>query len=62
MKSKYGNEMETELIELTLMQINHLNSAYSLIKNYLIDTNYFIHLKVNLTQIESDFEMTIKQS
>ncbi len=46
MKSKYGSEMELELIELSLMQINHLYSAYSLLKNYLVDTNYFIHLKV----------------
>lgn len=45
-KSIYGNYVETELIELTIMQIDNLNSAYSLVKNYLIDTNYFLHLKV----------------
>ena len=45
-KSKYGHKMESKLIELTLMQINNLNSAYSLLKNYLVDTNYFMHLQV----------------
>jgi hypothetical protein len=49
MKSKYGNGMESELIELSLMQISHLFSAYSLLKNYLVDTNFFFNLKVKLS-------------
>ncbi|CAF0998112.1 unnamed protein product [Brachionus calyciflorus] len=44
-KSKFGTDLESQLIKLTVMQINNLNSAYSLVKNYLVDTNYFIHLK-----------------
>lgn len=46
MRSKFGEQIESQIIELTLFQINNLNSAYSLLKNYLIDTNYFLKFKV----------------
>ncbi len=36
--------IEFKLIELTIMQITELNSAFNLIKNYLIDTNYFVFM------------------
>lgn len=46
MKSHYGKGVESELIELSILQLNNLNSAYILIKNYLIDTNYFSQFEV----------------
>ena len=45
-KSKFGTELESKMIKLTLMQINNLNSAYSLIKNFLVDTHSFYQFKV----------------
>jgi hypothetical protein len=46
-KSSFGKDVEKELIELSILQINHLNSAFLLIKNYLIDTNYFNNFESN---------------
>lgn len=41
-----GGHIEAELVELALGQIGDSNSAFALIKNYLIDTNYFTRLQV----------------
>ena len=48
LKSRFGNQVEAELIELVLGQIENSNSAFALVKNYLIDTNYFTRLQVCL--------------
>ena len=45
LKSKFGKTSETSLIHLTLLHVQISNSAYSLMKNFLIDTNYFQMLK-----------------
>jgi hypothetical protein len=45
-KSKYGNYVESRLIELLILQINSSNTAYSLMKNYLLDSNYFLEFNV----------------
>lgn len=46
-KTHYGKIYETKLIEITLHQSNYLNSARLFLKNILIDTNYFLQMKVN---------------
>lgn len=46
-KCRYGTHVESELIELALAQTSTSNSAFVLIKNFLIDTNYFTRLQVN---------------
>ena len=48
LKSKFGKENECDLIQLAIIQFNKSTSAYALMKNFLIDTNYFAHLKVHL--------------
>ena len=48
LKSKFGKDHETSIIELAMLQFNKSNSAYALIKNFLIDTNYFNILKVKI--------------
>jgi hypothetical protein len=57
LKSKHGKCVETELIKITIYLIAESNSAFSLVKNFLIDTNYFHHLNVSrkekLRQIEN---------
>jgi hypothetical protein len=50
------NECETLLIELALNQMNSSQSAYSLIKNYTIDSNYF------LFHLNFDSQLTILAS
>lgn len=45
-KSRFGAQLERELVELSLSQVDSSNSAFALIKNYLIDTNYFSRLQV----------------
>jgi hypothetical protein len=45
LKSKFGKLVETSLIHLVILHVQISNSAYSLIKNFLIDTNYFNILK-----------------
>lgn len=47
-KSKFGTQLEAKMIKLSLMQINNLNSAYSLIKNFLVDTHSFQQFSVSL--------------
>lgn len=46
-KSQFGTDLESKMIKLTLMQINTLNSAYSLVKNFLVDTHSFYQFKVS---------------
>ena len=46
-KSVFGKYVEQELIELSILQINNSNSAFLLVKNYLIDTNYFNNFGTN---------------
>lgn len=46
LKSKFGKNVETLLLNLTVLQLKTSNSAYTLIKNILIDTNYFSNLQV----------------
>lgn len=46
-KSRFGPRVERELIELALLQIDSSNSAFVLVKNYLIDTSYLTRLQVN---------------
>ncbi|RNA08180.1 hypothetical protein BpHYR1_011695 [Brachionus plicatilis] len=50
-KSKFGTELEPKMIKLTLMQINNLNSAYSLVKNFLVDTHSFYQFKYETQMI-----------
>jgi len=47
LKSRHGRKHETAILELTMLQFGKSNSAYSLVKNFLVDTNYLNHLKVN---------------
>ena len=47
-KSRFGSQVERELIELVMSQIETSNSAFVLIKNYLIDTSYLNRLQVEL--------------
>ena len=44
-KSKHGSQVESKLLEICIMQLKDSQSAYSILKNYLIDTNYFLNLK-----------------
>ena len=46
LKSKLGKSIETNLISLVILQLKVSNSAYTLLKNFLIDTNYFHNLQV----------------
>ena len=48
LKSKFGKKYESSVIELAMLQFSKSNSAYALVKNFIIDTNYFSHLKVIL--------------
>jgi hypothetical protein len=57
LKSRFGSQVEAELIELVLGQIENSNSAFALVKNYLIDTNYFTRLQVCLL-FKSDLKQT----
>ena len=47
LKSKYGKSCELDLIKITVYQIAHLNSAFTVFKNFFIDTNYFQQLEVS---------------
>jgi hypothetical protein len=51
LKSKFGKECEFDLIKLTIYQISNLNSAFSVFKNFFIDTNYFQQLEVRIFQV-----------
>jgi hypothetical protein len=46
LKSKFGKKYESKLIEIAMLQFSKSNSAYTLVKNLIIDTNYFNNLQV----------------
>ena len=48
LKSRHGRKHETMILELTMLQFGKSTSAYSLVKNFLVDTNYLDHLKVSI--------------
>jgi len=60
LKSRHGSRHETKILELTMLQFSKSNSAYSLIKNFLVDTNYLYHLKVILKSLVFDRLWKIK--
>ena len=44
MKSRFGERVQRQLVELCLGQLGHSQSPFNLVKNYLVDTNYFVSL------------------
>lgn len=53
-KSRFGAQLERELIDLVLSQADASNSAFVLVKNYLIDTNYLTRLQPATQKIVLD--------
>jgi hypothetical protein len=58
-KSFFGKDVEQELIELSILQINNSNSAFLLVKNFLIDTNYFDSFEKNTKRTVFDHFFTL---